>query len=225
MPSGTYAHLSPEDGSVQGTERFSCAAGPLGWRYTSRRIGPDGVRVEGSTDVTVDARWRQLRIEVRADGWQVRGGLTGSGVAWVRSSYDVGSGGTEGPGGDATGGEQPVAATEGAAAALGFTGRSPAFLVATARLLGLDVGARRRLHLVAFREPALAPLTVEQAWHLVGVEVHDTDVAPLRVQHYEVDDCATGERAEVHLAGDVVLAGEGWCALELAELDSPPQQL
>ena len=34
MPTGEYSVLA-EDGSVEGTERFRCAPGPVGWRYFS----------------------------------------------------------------------------------------------------------------------------------------------------------------------------------------------
>ena len=103
-----------------------------------------------------------------------------------------------------------------------FTGRSPAFAVATARLLGLSLLDRRRLRLVGISEPALAALPVDEGWALVDVTTHDTDTGPLRVERYEVADLATAERRLVHVAGDVVLEIPG--VVELADLESPPNQ-
>ncbi|MBX6766332.1 MAG: hypothetical protein IRY90_04125, partial [Actinomadura rubrobrunea] len=76
MPRGTYLHVEEK---VE--ERFQCAPGPGGWRYVGERS--DGRRV----DVVVDARWRQIRVEVLVPGWWIRGGVTGYDVAWVRGAY------------------------------------------------------------------------------------------------------------------------------------------
>ncbi|WP_241682975.1 hypothetical protein [Actinomadura sp. J1-007] len=73
MPRGTYVHLDDDL-----TERFQCAPGPGGWRYVGERA--DGVR----TDLVVDGRWRQIRVEVVAPSWWLRGGVTGHDLAWVR---------------------------------------------------------------------------------------------------------------------------------------------
>ena len=108
-------------------------------------------------------------------------------------------------------------AGEDTAPAAGFTGRSPAFLVAVAQLLGLHAEGSSSGRLVAFIEPALAPVPVEVAWSLTTVEEYPTEVGPLPVERYETVDLASGQRATVHLAGDVVLAGTG---VELDALDS-----
>ena len=81
--------------------------------------------------------------------WQVRGAAL-DGVTWVRT--------------DPTGDH----ATEGNVPAHAFTGASPAFLVATARLLRLAPGAAAtRVRLVAFTAPVLAPRTLDQSWALL----------------------------------------------------------
>ena len=108
---------------------------------------------------------------------------------------------------------------EDTAPAAGFTGRSPGFLVAVARLLGLRVGASSRVRLVALTEPALAPRPVDVAWSLTTVEEYPTQAGSLPVELYQTADLASGQRAEVHLAGDVVLAATG---VELDALDTPP---
>ncbi|SOB83838.1 hypothetical protein [Streptomyces sp. 1331.2] len=202
MPNGRYSLHDTHDHVLLGEERFSCAPGAAGWRYVSKTYAPDG-RVLGSVDLTLDSRARPLRMELRAAGWQVRGGAV-DGVAWVRTD-------AADPGGEHT--------TEGHDRAHAFTGRSPGFLVATARLLRLREGASARVRLVAFTEPVLAPRTLDQGWLLDGVDTHQTDSGPLLVERYQVADLETGEQQVVHLAGDVVLAAEG---IELEELESPP---
>ncbi|MDQ1711564.1 MAG: hypothetical protein QOE45_1014 [Frankiaceae bacterium] len=209
MPRGTYHHLDP-GGTLAGVEVFSCAPGPAGWRYVSQTYDAEN-RPLGRVDVTVDDRWRQVRVQVTSGAWTLRGGLAGPEAVWVRVPAED----AEGPGAHAAG------AAEQAATAAGFTGRSPAFAVATARLLGLGLLDRRRVRLVGVTEPACVALPVDEGWALVDVEEHATDTAPLRVERYEVADLATAERRVVHLAGDVVLEAPG---LELANLESPPTQ-
>ena len=187
MPTGTYELA----GGV--VEHFSCAAGPAGWRYVGT-AGSDRV------DVTLDGGGRQVRVELTAGGWTLRGGVAGREVAWVRAGA----------------GEKPV---ERSAKASGFTGTSPAFLVAAVRLLRLRPGSRARLRLVSVTGAALAARVVEQGWELVAVTSHATETGPLPVGRYRVADLQTGETGEVHVAGDVVLAAPG---VELTRLDSPP---
>ncbi|MGP3967101.1 hypothetical protein [Streptomyces sp. 6N223] len=201
MPRGRYSLHDPYDGTPLGEERFDCAPGPAGWRYTSRLLDPGGAPA-GSVDLTLDALGRPIRLELRSGGWRVRGAAL-DGVTWVRMGADSG---TE--------------AREGNAPARAFTGASPAFLVATARLLRLTPEEpAARLRLVDFARPTLAARTREESWTLLGSDSHPTDAGPLRVDNYRVDDLETGERHDVHLAGDVVLAAPG---VELSELESPP---
>ncbi|MGH3328649.1 MAG: hypothetical protein ACRDPT_12780 [Streptomycetales bacterium] len=200
MPKGLYSHHGG-DGEVVAYERFSCAPGPEGWRYAAEvRDASDSARI-GSVDVTVDRRWRPVRVEVGGGGWVVRGGLAGAALMWVRT----------GPSG--------AGAHEGSARAAGFSGRSPAFSVVTARLLGLSVGDVADVRLVTLTEPVLAPRTADERWRLVEVTPHETATRPLPVEHLEAIDLETGETRQVHLAGDVVLAAPG---VALEELGSPP---
>jgi hypothetical protein len=200
VPRGLYS-LRDHDGTVVAYERFACAPGPVGWRYNAQVLGADGRTPTGLVDVTTDASGVQIRVEVRAGGWVVRGGVAGGETVWVRTGAS---------GEDGGGGADPAA---------GFTGRSPGFLVAVARLLGLRPGASTSVRLVALTDPALAPLRVELAWSLTTVEEYPTGVGPLPVERYETADLASGRRAVVHLAGDVVLAATG---VELDALDTPP---
>ncbi|MEU6175796.1 hypothetical protein ABZ832_28295 [Streptantibioticus parmotrematis] len=200
MPRGRYSFHDTHDHTPLGEEHFHCAPGPSGWRYTARTTSPDGTD-NGSVDLTIDELGRPIRVELHAGGWQVRGAAL-DGVTWVRTD----------PAGEH--------ATEGNAAAHAFTGMSPAFLVATARLLRLTPGApATRVRLIALTSPVLAPLTVDQSWSLIDRTAHATDNGPLAVDEYQVNALDTGERHSVHLAGDVVLAAPG---IELEDLDSPP---
>ncbi|WP_431992788.1 hypothetical protein [Streptomyces albogriseolus] len=203
MPRGRYALHDPHDHTPLADEHFQCAPGPSGWRYVSQLTAPDGAHL-GSVDLTLDALGRPLRLELHAASWQVRGAAL-DGVTWVRT--------------DPTG----THATEGNVRAHAFTGSSPAFLVATARLLRLTPSAAAtRVRLVAFTDPVLAPRTVDQSWALVDRETHPTDNGPLIVDAYQVTALDTGEQHTVHLAGDVVLSAPG---VELEDLESPPSDL
>ncbi|NED91845.1 hypothetical protein G3I76_68705, partial [Streptomyces sp. SID11233] len=97
----------------------------------------------GTVDLTLDSRGRPLRLELRAGGWQVRGGAL-EGLTWVRSD------------------PQGNHATEGNARAHAFGGTSPAFYVATARLLRLTPHSPpTRIRLVSFSAPVLATRTAD----------------------------------------------------------------
>ncbi|MFC9227276.1 hypothetical protein ACFT8W_42205 [Streptomyces hygroscopicus] len=200
MPRGRYSLHDPHDHTPLGEEHFQCAPGPSGWRYVAQRTSPSGDHT-GSVDLTLDELGRPLRVELHAASWRVRGAAL-DGVTWVRT--------------DPTGEH----ATEGNVRAHAFTGTSPAFLVAVSRLLRLEPGAGAvRVRLVAFTDPVLAPLTLDQSWALLYRTGHATDTGPLMVDEYQVSEVDTGEVRTVHIAGDVVLAAPG---IELEELESPP---
>lgn len=202
MPKGRYSLHDPHDHTPLAEEHFHCAPGPHGWRYVAQLTTPAPENDHlGSVDLTLDDLGRPLRLELHSGGWQVRGGAL-EGVTWVRT--------------DPTGEE----ATEGTVAAHAFTGNSPAFLVATARLLRLTTTSPpTRVRLVSFTGQALAPRTLDQQWALRSSETHATDNGPLTVDEYLVGEVETGEQHTVHLAGDVVLSAPG---VELEELETPP---
>lgn len=200
MPRGRYSLHDPYDQTPLGEEHFQCASGPSGWRYFSQITSPSGAHA-GSVDLTLDELGRPIRLQLHASAWQVRGAAL-NGVTWVRT--------------DPTGQH----AQEGNADAHSFTGASPAFLIATARLLRPAAGdPATRVRLVAFEPPVLAPRTLDQSWAMLNTETHATDNGPLVVENYQVSEVATGQATPVHLAGDVVLAAPG---VELEELESPP---
>jgi hypothetical protein len=200
MPRGRYSLHDPHDHTPLGEEHFHCATGPSGWRYVSQITTPPGDHA-GSVDLTLDELGRPIRLELNAASWQVRGAAL-DGVTWVRT--------------DPTGEH----AREGNVAAHSFTGASPAFLIATSRLLRPAPGTpARRVRLVALTPPVLAPRTLDQSWALLSTETHATDNGPLTVESYQVGDVDTGEAQSVHIAGDVVLAAPG---IDLEDLESPP---
>ncbi|GAA0493534.1 hypothetical protein ABZ951_33455 [Streptomyces sp. NPDC046215] len=200
MPRGRYSLHDPHDHTPLGAEHFHCATGPSGWRYVSQLTTPSGEHA-GSVDLTLDDLGRPIRVQLHAASWQVRGAAL-DGVTWVRT--------------DPTGEH----ATEGNVPAHAFTGASPAFYVALSRMLRLSPGeGAKRVRLVAFTSPVLAPRTLDQSWALVDRTAHATDSGPLEVDAYQVSDLETGEQQTVHLAGDVVLSAPG---IELEELESPP---
>ncbi|MCX5558174.1 hypothetical protein [Streptomyces sp. NBC_00038] len=212
MPRGRYSLHDPHDHTPLAEEHFHCAPGPSGWRYVSQLTTPSGRgsggvpqkgTVAGSVDLALDDLGRPIRLELNAASWQVRGAAI-DGVTWVRT--------------DPTG----TQATEGNVRAHAFTGSSPAFLIATARLLRLTPStptSATRVRLVAFTDPVLAPRTLDQSWALISRETHATDNGPLTVDEYQVTALDTGEQHAVHIAGDVVLAAPG---IELEHLESPP---
>jgi hypothetical protein len=200
MPRGHYSLHDPHDHTPLGEEHFHCAPGPSGWRYVSQLTTPSGDHA-GSVDLALDELGRPIRLELHSASWRVRGAAI-DGVTWVRT--------------DPTGAH----GTEGNAAAHAFTGKSPAFLIATTRLLRLTPDSPvTRVRLVAFTEPVLAPRTLDQSWALRNRETHATDSGPLPVDEYQVTALDTGEQHTVHIAGDVVLAAPG---IELEDLDYPP---
>ncbi|MBP0461070.1 hypothetical protein [Streptomyces montanisoli] len=200
MPRGRYSLHDPHDHTPVLLEHFHCAPGPSGWRYVSETTTPAGAHA-GSVDLTIDEHGRPIRLELHAGPWQIRGAAL-DGVTWVRT--------------DPTG----THATEGNVDAHAFGGASPAFLVATARLLRLTPDSpAKRVRLVTFTDPVLAPRTVDQSWALVNSEAHATDNGPLIVDEYQVNALDTGEQQTVHLAGDVVVAAPG---IELEDLAEPP---
>ncbi|MEU4998472.1 hypothetical protein [Streptomyces sp. NPDC021622] len=200
MPRGHYSLHDAHDHTPLGEEHFHCAPGPSGWRYVSQRIAPSGEHT-GSVDLALDELGRPIRLELHAGDWQIRAAAI-DGVTWVRT--------------DATGAH----ATENNAPAHAFTGTSPAFLIATTRLLRLTPASpATRVRLVAFTDPVLAPRTLDQSWALLKSEAHATDNGPLTVDEYQVTALDTGEQHAVHITGDVVLSAPG---IELENLETPP---
>ncbi len=140
-----------------------------GWTYDGIRTDPATGVPLGRLHLQVDASGVTTRLHVEGGGWVLRGGCVGGSALWRR--------------GDA----------EGEAVAVGFTGTSPAYDVAVALRLRLDVGQRRRVRLVEVTDPVLATRLVDREW---SRPVSD---------RWVVHDLSTGER---HLPDpDTVMAG------------------
>ena len=169
--SGAYL-LSGHDGAYA-VERFTCGADADGWHYEAVREEPAGGAPLGRLELHLEAG--TVRLHVEGGGWVLRGAAAGGEVLWRR------------------GDEERTAAAD------GFTGSSPAFLVAAGRL------AQPRLRLVEVTEPVLATRSTTQHW--TGPERADHD--GVAVDTWQVDDLATGERRTVRLAGEVVVEAPG----------------
>lgn len=142
-----------------------------------------GLRMDGDRiELFADGRLVALH-----DGWEVRGGVAGAETIWVRG------------------------AEEHQATAEGFTGASPGYDLATARVLGLQVGQARQLKLIEIAEPVAAARTVTHAWAR-------TEAAEPDLERYEVADLDTGERWVVHLSGRVLVSREGTRPAQLLSL-------
>lgn len=199
MPRGRYSLHDPHDHTPFAHEHFHCAPGPSGWRYVSQLTTPTGDPPAPSISPSTTSAAPAPRTPRKQ-------------LAGTRRS----------PGRRHLGPYRPTGAhaTEGNAPAHAFTGTSPAFLIATTRLLRLTPSSpATRVRLVAFTEPVLAPRTVDQSWALLRSEAHATDNGPLTVDEYQVTALDTGEQHTVHIAGDVVLAAPG---IELEDLETPP---
>lgn len=151
--------------------------------------------------MTLDLRGRPLRVALEIGGWAMRGGLSGAELLWVR-----------GPAADG-----PAEAVEHRERASGFTGVSPAFLVATAAAVPRN-GDPVRIRVVTLSD-VLGARSQDQRWRLAGIESHRADDAAVDVAAYEIIDIDTAVPETVHIAGDVVLAAASFA---LADLDSPP---
>ena len=88
MPAGTYRVLAP-DGSVEATEDFRCAPGPMGWRYFSEVDTVDPVPHHETIDVAVDADWRPVRLRVDSGDHQLLLEADGARLAGWRDGQPI----------------------------------------------------------------------------------------------------------------------------------------
>lgn len=144
MTAGAY--LLSDDLGAYAVERFSCGAGPAGWRYVATREQPGTGAPLGRLDVVVDAHGAAVRVAVQAAGWLLRGGVVGAEVLWRRG------------------------ADERSAVATGFTGSSPVWVLAATRRL---TGPAAALRLVRLGDEALSTTLVDQRWTSGRRQDHD----------------------------------------------------
>ena len=177
MPQGSYLLTGPA-GRPE-TERFSCAPGPLGWRYAATREDTVTGRRLGTVDLIVDTGGAALRLEVVRGPWVLRGGVVGGRVLWRRGEEEH---------------EDDAA---------GFAGTSPGLLVAAALLAR---GEELRVALAEVDDAALGVRVVRRQWRPLGER---TGSAGAPERGWLVADLDTGEGGEVWLAGDVVVEAPG----------------
>ncbi len=185
------------------SEAFSCAPGPAGWRYVSSTL-----------DLACDTAFRPVRLAVTgANGaWLRGGGLRlddGSPVlVWASSSA---------PDAERTSPvESLVHPSPGAWVALLRAVGGPGHEPLEAQVAVLDVSS-----------DALGALVGRRVLRRVDVTTYEAPAGELLAERWLVDDPDTGQRREVHLAGDVMLSASGGDQpeVELAELEGPPSVL
>lgn len=196
MPRGVYL----ADGR---SEAFSCAPGPVGWRYVSP-----------SLDLACDAAFRPVRLAVTGPhgGWLRGGGLRlddGAPVlVWASSATpDV----------------------ERTTPAQALLHPSPGAWVALLRGAAGpgDEPAERHLTVLDVDADGLGGLAGQRVVRRVDVTRYDAPAGDLLAERWLVDDPDTGRRRELHLAGDVLLSASGGDLpeIELASLEGPPSAL
>lgn len=194
MPAGVYL-VETDEGEL--LERFTCAPGPAGWRYTATQHDRAGARL-GRVDLVVAAAGPVWRLELERGERTVRVGLVGGEALWSRDG------------------------TDSRTAADLLAGDSPALLVAAARTSAPPAGhppaGKGRRGVLRVGGPALAPLVAAEQWEPGGEQQQDGVV----VERWGVGDLATGEVRVVAVAGDVVVAVDGPRRVDLLELDGPP---
>jgi hypothetical protein len=178
--SGTYL-LSGHDGPYA-VERFRLTGDQDRWSWTATREEPDTGAPLGRLEVHADGA--TLRVHAEAGGWVLRGAASGGQVVWRR------------------GDEERTAAAD------GFTGSSPAYLVAAA---ARAAAGPVRLRLVEVTEPVLATREVLQDWSAGQPEVR----VDVELVGHRWSDPATGEGGPVWLSGGLVLAAPGARLLSL----------
>ncbi|CAM5538137.1 hypothetical protein STANM309S_00849 [Streptomyces tanashiensis] len=171
MPRGRYSLHDPHDHTPLGEEHFHCAPGPSGWRYVSQITTPTGDH-RGSVDLAVDELGRPIRLELHAASWQVR--------AAPRRRHRV----LHGPHRNPRHRGNACAPTPSPARPRRSSSRS------RDSCMHPD-SPETRVRLVAFTDPVLAPLTVDQSWALLRSEAHATDNGPLTVDEYQVSTLDT----------------------------------
>ncbi len=196
MPRGVYQ----ADGRP---EAFSCAPGPVGWRYVSSTL-----------DLACDAAFRPVRLAVTGlgGGWLRGGGLRlddGAPVlVWASSANpDVER---------TTPAEALVHPSPGAWVAMLRTAAGPG-----------DEPVERNVTVLDVDSEGLGALAGRRLLRRVSATAYDAPAGQLLAERWFVDDPDTGRRREVHLAGDVLLSASGGDLpeVELTDLEGPPSAL
>ena len=194
MPAGDYTVLAA-DGSVEGTERFRCAPGPVGWRYFSEVDTIEPVEHHETIDVAVDADWRPVRFRVDSGAHQLLLEADGDRLTGYRDG-------------------EPIETPWHAEMHLDYL--SPAFNAITCQRLHATSDIE-----VVFVDPyTLEPRIVHQRYELHGQERVDTTVGVFEAARWTytaLDGDDPGWTADLWCAQDVIVRYDRLFRLERYE--------
>jgi hypothetical protein len=191
MPAGAYSVLA-SDGSVEGTEDFRCAPGPVGWRYFSEVDTAEPVPHHETIDVAVDANWRPVRLRVDSGAHQLLLEADGDRLTGFRD-------------------RQPIERPWHPEMHLDYL--SPAFNAITCRRLTASAEIE-----VVFVDPyTLEPHVMHQRYEAHGGEEVETPVGTFVAARWTYTDLDSGWTSELWCAQDVVVRYERLFRLERYE--------
>jgi hypothetical protein len=200
MPAGAYSVLR-QDGSVEGTEEFRCAPGPVGWRYFSEVDTAEPVPHHETIDVAVDAGWRPVRLRVDSSAHQLLLEAGGDRLTGWRDGESI---------------ETPWHPE------MHLDYLSPAFNAVTCRRLG----ATAEIEVIFVQPYTLEPVVERQRYDLLGEEEVDTPAGAFAATRWHYTSLGSGWNADLWVAADVVVAYERLFRLEWYEAGaSGPQPL
>jgi hypothetical protein len=191
MPAGAYSVLA-SDGSVEGTEDFRCAPGPVGWRYFSELDTAEPVPHHETIDVAVDANWRPVRLRVDSGAHQLLLEADGDRLTCFRD-------------------RQPIERPWHPEMHLDYL--SPAFNAITCKRLTGTTEIE-----VVFVDPyTLEPRVVRQRYDLRGDEEVETPAGTFDATRWTYTELDGGWTSELWCAQDVVVRYERLFRLERYE--------
>jgi hypothetical protein len=191
MPAGAYSVLA-SDGSVEGTEDFRCAPGPVGWRYFSEVDTAEPVPHHETIDVAVDANWRPVRLRVDSGAHQLLLEADGDRLTGFRD-------------------RQPIETPWQPGMHLDYL--SPAFNAITCKRLTGTTEIE-----VVFVDPyTLEPRVVRQRYDLRGDEEVETPAGTFDATRWTYTELDGGWTSELWCAQDVVVRYERLFRLERYE--------
>jgi hypothetical protein len=191
MPAGAYSVLA-SDGSVEGTEDFRCAPGPMGWRYFSEVDTAEPVPHHETIDVAVDADWRPVRLRIDSGAHHILLEADGDRLSGFRDRLPI---------------ETPWHQE------MHLDYLSPAFNAITCRRLTDTTEIE-----VVFVDPyTLEPRVVRQRYDLRGDEEVETPAGTFDATRWTYTELDGGWTSELWCAQDVVVRYERLFRLERYE--------
>jgi hypothetical protein len=191
MPAGAYS-VFDGDGSVEGTEDFRCAPGPMGWRYFSEVDTAEPVPHHETIDVAVDADWRPVRLRIDSGAHHILLEADGDRLSGFRDRLPI---------------ETPWHQE------MHLDYLSPAFNAITCRRLTDTTEIE-----VVFVDPyTLEPRVVRQRYDLRGDEEVETPAGTFDATRWTYTELDGGWTSELWCAQDVVVRYERLFRLERYE--------